>query len=97
MDQVDSAGLIGIEPPSLSQIETGVTKLPKPTTLMKIAEMLETNQRWLLTGEGDINDRDMIVSDTEAVYQFERLATEHRAAIKAMIATFTEMERGGGG
>lgn len=92
MDQMDLAVEIGIEPASLSQIETGSTKMPRPTTLMKLAEVLETNQRWLLTGEGNQLNRDMIVSDTEAVYQFERLADEHKAAIKAMISTFKNIE-----
>lgn len=95
MDQSELAKNIGIEPPSLSQIETGLTKMPRPTTLMKLAEVLETNQRWLITGEGDQTARDMLVSDVTAVYQFERLAPEHKAAIKAMITTFKNMEEGG--
>jgi transcriptional regulator with XRE-family HTH domain len=94
MDQRQLAQKLGIEPPSLSQIETGETKMPRPTTLLKLAEILETNQRWILTGEGNADARDAIVDDVEAISQFEALQVEHRAAIKAMIMTFRKIENG---
>ena len=92
MDQTQLAGLAGITGPSMSQIETGDTKMPRPTTLMKLAEILETNQRWLLTGEGDMNARDVVVSDPVAMYQYEQLQDVHKAAIRAMIVTFRNIE-----
>lgn len=96
MDQGDVAAKIGISAPSLSQIECGVTKMPRPTTLMKLAEILETNQRWLLFGEGDATQRDMVVSDPVALAQYEVLQPQHRAAINAMIATFRNIEDNNG-
>lgn len=94
MDQVSVAQRIGIEPPSLSQIETGSTKMPRPTTLMRLAEVLETNMQWLLTGAGDPDARDVIVDDPMAHRQFDQLNDEHRAAVKAIISTFLAMEHG---
>jgi len=93
MNQVDLAAKIGIKGPSLNDIISGKTKLPKPTHLIKLAELLETNQHWLLTGEGNPDMRDAIVSDVQAVYQFERLDEVHRDMVKAMIQTFTNMEK----
>jgi transcriptional regulator with XRE-family HTH domain len=92
MNQNDLADLIGIEGPSLNQIELGRTKMPRPTTLVKLAEILETNIPWLLTGEGDPDARDAITNDADAMARFERLAPEHKAAIKAMIVTFQNLE-----
>ena len=86
MDQTETASAIGIAGPSLSQIESGETKMPRPTTLMKMAEILETNQQWLLHGTGDPGMRDMVVSDPAAMAAYEVLKPEHKAAIRAMIA-----------
>lgn len=94
MDQVSVAQQIGIEPPSLSQIETGSTKMPRPTTLMRLAEVLETNMHWMLTGNGDQDARDVIVDDPQAHRQFDLLNDEHKAAVKAIIGTFRAMEHG---
>jgi transcriptional regulator with XRE-family HTH domain len=94
MNQTELAVRINIAPPSLNQIETGETKMPRPTTLIKLAEILETNIHWLLTGEGDPELRDALVSDPQAVVEFEKLEVQHRAAIKAMIMTFRNIENG---
>jgi len=93
MNQLQLAEKVGISGPSINDIISGKTKSPRPTTLIKIAELLETNQRWLLTGEGSPDQRDVIVSDVQAVYQFERLDEVHRDMVKAMIQTFTNMEQ----
>jgi transcriptional regulator with XRE-family HTH domain len=93
MDQIDLAKRIGIAGASINQIESGETKMPRPTTLMKIAEVLETNQHWLLTGQGHADSRDSIVSDLVAVNQFEELDAVHKDMVKAMIATLTNMQR----
>lgn len=92
MTQVQVAAALGISAPSMSQIETGSTKLPRPTTLMKLAEVLETNQQYLLTGEGNQDQRDMVVADPVAMYEYELLNPQHKAAIKAMIITFRNIE-----
>jgi len=93
MNQIELAEKIGVKGPSLNDIISGKTKAPRPTTLMKLAEMLETNAQWLLTGEGMPDKRDVVVSDVQAVYQFEHLDDVHRDMVKAMIQTLSNMER----
>ena len=93
MNQIELAEKIGVKGPSLNDIISGKTKAPRPTTLMKLAEMLETNAQWLLTGEGTPDKRDVVVSDVQAVYQFERLDDVHRDMVKAMIQTLSNMEQ----
>lgn len=44
------AKAVGITVSALSQIETGVTKQPKPETLFKIADALDVEPRYLVFG-----------------------------------------------
>lgn len=55
MAQKDLCGLTGLSPASISQYLSGATGTPKPTTLKKIAEALETSVEYLI-GETDEPD-----------------------------------------
>ena len=55
MSQKDLCGLTGLSPASISQYLSGATGTPKPTTLKKIAEALETSVEYLI-GETDEPD-----------------------------------------
>lgn len=55
MSQKDLCGLTGLSPASISQYLSGTTGTPKPTTLKKIAEALETSVEYLI-GETDEPD-----------------------------------------
>lgn len=46
------AALIGIKPPSLSEIESGESKAPAALTLLRTAQVLGLDPLHLLTGEG---------------------------------------------
>lgn len=50
LDQAPLAKAAGITVSALSQIETGVTKSPRPETLFKIADALGTEARFLVFG-----------------------------------------------
>jgi hypothetical protein len=53
-----------------------------------------TGERQMTTiGEGMPDKRDVVVSDVQAVYQFEHLDDVHRDMVKAMIQTLSNMER----
>lgn len=53
MTQPELAKLAGIKQPSLSEIETGETKLVKGDTLMRLAAALQMNPEFLRTGKGN--------------------------------------------
>ena len=56
MSQKDLCGLTGLSPASISQYLSGATGTPKPTTLKKIAEALETSVEYLI---GETNEPDI--------------------------------------
>ena len=53
LDQEPVARAAGITKAALSQIETGVTKQPKPETLFRIADALDADPRFLVFGHMD--------------------------------------------
>lgn len=52
VNQKAFASLIGIKPPSLSEIESGQSKSPAAITLLKAADVLGLEPMYLLTGAG---------------------------------------------
>lgn len=53
MTQEQLASAIGISGPSVSQLETGVSKSPAAATLLKIAAVFDANPDWILDGKGE--------------------------------------------
>ena len=43
---------VGIRQPSLWELENGITKMPKGSTLMKLSQVLGVSPDWLQTGKG---------------------------------------------
>lgn len=56
MSQKDLCGLTGLSPASVSQYLSGATGTPKPATLKKIADALETSVAFLI---GETNEPDI--------------------------------------
>lgn len=52
LSQVRLAQLAGIKQPSLSELETGESKVAAGDTLVRLAAALECNPDWLATGKG---------------------------------------------
>jgi DNA-binding XRE family transcriptional regulator len=53
LDLAPVAKAAGISVSALSQIETGVTKQPKPETLFKLSDALDVDARYLVFGHHD--------------------------------------------
>lgn len=53
MKQVELATECGLTQAALSNLETDPTRKPSSPTLLKIADVLEANPEWILTGVGE--------------------------------------------
>lgn len=52
MSVAELARRIGVRQPSLWQLEEGVSKNPKASTLLRLAEVLNASPDWLASGRG---------------------------------------------
>lgn len=52
LNQREFAALIGVKPPSLSEIESGQSRAPAALTLLRAADALGLDPMYLLTGAG---------------------------------------------
>jgi transcriptional regulator with XRE-family HTH domain len=84
MTQRTLARLIGIAPPSLSELETGKSREPSGPVLAALCRVLNTNQDWLLTGRGEAGGYTLLDGDqTELQTIWTVLPPEGKAALIA--------------
>jgi transcriptional regulator with XRE-family HTH domain len=84
MNQRTLARLIGIAPPSLSELETGKSREPSGPVLAALCRVLNTNQDWLLTGKGEAGAYTMLDGDqTELQAIWTVLPPEGKSALIA--------------
>lgn len=76
---------LGIRQQSLSEIESGKSKSPSATTLLKAAGRLNVNPWYLLTGEGVAREKDLRPDVFECASAMQELTRDQVTNIKALI------------
>ena len=89
LSQVDLATSIGIKGPSVSNLETGKSKNPAASTLLKLAAVLEANPDWIVSGRGDPFEGPTFTEGDEAelISIFKSLPNEQKAMVMAVAKT----------
>jgi transcriptional regulator with XRE-family HTH domain len=82
LNQSELARRIGISRSSMSSLESGESKAPKASTLLKIAAVLDANAHWLLTGQGDPKTPSAS-SDADLITMMMKLTPQNRSALQA--------------
>ena len=85
MSQAQLHRAMGIKSSSMSNLISGKSKRPSATNLMKIAEILEVSQPWLMTGVGSMDDKRVLVSDADIHKNLDMLPSDQKQAIAAAI------------
>jgi transcriptional regulator with XRE-family HTH domain len=88
MKQSQLCQMLGIKSSSMSNLISGKTKSPNAINLIKLAEILEVNQKWLMTGQGHPDDKRILVADEEIHRSLDRLSADKKQAIAAAIEAF---------
>lgn len=86
MNQPELARLVGISKQALSQIESGVTKNPRPDTLLNIADSTGFEYRWLITGVGAKTNKEAAMDRLD----ISSLPDKSKAAIRAVMDSLSE-------
>jgi transcriptional regulator with XRE-family HTH domain len=74
MLQVTLARTIGISGTALSKIESGKSKSPSASTLLKIAAVFEANPDWIMHGRGRPFEIDTQITRSEMLEVFDSLS-----------------------
>ena len=83
--QAQLAKLARIGQPSLSSIESGSTSTLRGPSLLRLAEALEVDPHWLLSGtEGSMESRPTYHEEEEIVKLYRRMPSETRSLWKAI-------------
>lgn len=85
INQKSLAASIGIKPPSLSDIENGVTKSVKADTILALSKALDCSADWLNTGRGSPSrpNHGKSIEEHELVSIFNVLNIANRSALLA--------------
>jgi transcriptional regulator with XRE-family HTH domain len=91
MSQIELGRRVGIKRSSMSNIESGKTKCPAGTTLMKIAGTLDLSPEWILNGTGPKDLSSVNISDEPLTENFNKLNKSNQqtliALVQAMLAS----------
>jgi transcriptional regulator with XRE-family HTH domain len=87
--QNELAHAVGISQSSLSELETGESKLPSAEILLKLSSALGISPTWIVTGqEGQM---DVLTPDEQEFFSAARTLTpEQRSAVFTLIRSFTK-------
>ncbi len=88
MTQAELSRLLGIKSSSMSNLISGKAKRPSSTTLMKLADILECSQQWLMEGTGSPEDKRVLVADADIHKNLDKLPQDQKQAIAAAIEAF---------
>jgi transcriptional regulator with XRE-family HTH domain len=88
MSQADMCRSLGIKSSSMSNLLSGKTKKPAATTLMRLADILDVSQKWIMEGVGSMEDKRITVTDEEIHRELDKLSPEKKQAIFAAIQAF---------
>jgi transcriptional regulator with XRE-family HTH domain len=84
--QGELAKLAGISQSTLSELESGESKMPSAKALMGLSKALNVTQAWIITGkDGEV---DVLSEDEETlILQTRKLTLEQRRAVYQIIKT----------
>ena len=82
-NQGDFAKLLGISQASLSEIETGESKLPSSPVLVRMCELLGKSPRWILYGE----EGDLVYPTKEEIRLLESFRSMSAQSKEALVVT----------
>ena len=88
MKQANLSRLLGIKSSSMSNLISGKAKRPSSTTLMKLADILEVSQKWIMDGTGSPEDKRVLVEDADIHKSLDQLPQDQKQAIAAAIEAF---------
>lgn len=81
MTQRELADACAIHSQSISDIERGATKNPRPEHLFKIADKLKVNPRWLVFGKGPSEPVTLTAKESELLEVYRTLDATGRAQL----------------
>lgn len=83
--QAQLAKAIGIRPPSLCDIENGITKSLKANTVLLLSRHLECSADWLNTGKGNpaLSHPITSVEESELIALFANMTPQNQQALLA--------------
>ena len=85
LTQAQLAQQVGRSQEAISLLESGGTKEPSATTLIRVARVLRCSVRWLMTGTGTMDDRDIPTTEDEVelLVLTRNMSIAHRQALLA--------------
>jgi transcriptional regulator with XRE-family HTH domain len=91
MTQQELAKSSGVKQASISEVETGESKSPVGTNLVKLAQSLQVSPEWLASGKGPMEQLDQLPPEALSVARdWMRLAPEVRSSVRDMIRKMVE-------
>lgn len=90
--QVEVAKKIGLTQAAISNIVTNSSRKPSAPTLLKLAAALQANPDWIITGQGDPFQMNVISkkSEQELLEAFRSMDQQAQAAILAAAKAMTK-------
>lgn len=89
LNQAQLAARIGVERQAISQLESGVTKNPKPANLLKIARVTGYSIVWLIEGRGPRNAKEA----AEDWLDLSNLDPQSKAALRALMDSLQQQTK----
>lgn len=87
--QAHLASLAGIKQSSISELETGESKMPSAEALMGLSKALNVSKTWILTGKD--GELEMLSPDEEQHIERTRaLTAEQRRAVYDLVESLTK-------
>lgn len=92
MTQQELAKSSGVTQASISEVETGESKSPVGTNLIKLAQSLKVSAEWLASGKGQMEQADAPLPPEalSVARDWMRLAPEVRSSVRDMIRKMVE-------
>lgn len=92
MTQQELAKSSGVTQASISEVETGESKSPVGTNLIKLAQSLRVSAEWLASGKGQMDQAEMPLPPEalSVARDWMRLAPEVRSSVRDMIRKMVE-------
>lgn len=88
LSQVQLAAMAGIKQSSLSELETGESKMPSAEALMGLSKALNVSKTWILTGKD--GELEFLTQEEQLHIQSVRgLSAEQKRALYDLVSTFT--------